>query len=173
MTQIISPALEIMVVDDEEDWRNDLEGYLEGKGYAPFMCQNSFSAIEQVSRRFCTGENLPFMYLSDVLDSNTDNSAGVVKACGEFKVVYRNIALDLHQFLQGRCSQILLSPTCNISPEDREIAERFSFPLITKSDEDLGRYPLNIKDCLTSEEAAKRFLENYVKVTGRDKIIEC
>ncbi|MFA4960431.1 MAG: hypothetical protein WC548_02095 [Candidatus Pacearchaeota archaeon] len=171
MTQIISPALEIMVVDDEVDWRNDIEADLKYKGYNPFSLTNSFQAIEEVTRRLCNGRKLPFVYLSDILDMNQDRIAGVIEdRCGEFKTVYRNMALDLYQFLKRRgMSSHLIACTCHISPEDREIAKRFGFPLITKSPEDFDKYFPDIKDCKTHEESAKRFSENYKKVTKRDK----
>ena len=62
---MVVKIIEVLILDDDADWRDALGKIVSNKGYAPTECKYVNDAIELLTGRKNEGKNLPLGYLVD------------------------------------------------------------------------------------------------------------
>ncbi|MDO8741153.1 MAG: hypothetical protein Q7J54_06285 [Candidatus Woesearchaeota archaeon] len=162
---------EVMVVDDEGDWLVTMDDLLSPLGYRIATASNSYDAIDQIAIRIHKKEDLPDIYLCDMLDKNNVIAKRIIRSYPkEFDDIYATIAFNLYNYLRfkGAKPNFFVANTSSVSAEDIEVAESLAIPLITRVGKGWDDFFPDITG-LTREDALKKYAENYSQMLKRYK----
>lgn len=150
--------LELMIVDDDEDWLERLSRIMLRKGYNIITAQGSYNAIDQLAIRLYEGIDLPDIYLCDMLERD------YIIARRGIENIHPVIAYNVLNYLssKGIKPDYFMACSANLSTEDTQIAKELNIHLVEKYYLDLDRFFIDVTD-LKREDGLIRFSKNYGK----------
>ena len=170
MTETNREQLEIMLVDDDEEWLERLPRLISPQGYKITTACTSYDAIDQLAIRIHEGQFLPDIYLCDMLDRTAIIARRkVTRSSGStyMEDIYPTIAFNVHNYLthKGITPEFFVAKTASVSSEDLSVASTLKIPLLDACSQDLGSYFPDVNG-LSREEALRKLRE---KKTGGDR----
>ncbi len=159
MIETNQKQLEVMIVDDDEEWLERLPRLISPQGYKITTACTSYDAIDQLAIRIHEGHSLPDIYLCDMLDRTAIIARREVIKSGvaEMEDIYPTIAFNVHNYLthKGINPEFFIAKTFSVSAEDLSIASTLKIPLLDAVYMDYYQYFPDVNG-LSREEALKK-----------------
>ena len=164
MIEANQEPLEILLVDDSEDWLERLPLLISPKGYKVTTACNSYDAIDQLAIRIHEGQPLPDIYLCDMLDRSAIIARREVvryDSVAEMEDIYPTIAFNVHNYLthKGITPEFFVAKTASVSKEDLSVASTLKIPILDPCSQHFFSYFPDVNG-LSREEALRKLREN-------------